>query len=394
MKNKTIVIFLAAVLAMASLTACGSSKDPSYLVPTSSTEGGNASQGSDSASQGTTAPVESTTSAASSIGADVYSKGFTDEGFIAGVTASDYVTLPDFNTMPVKMSDIAPSSTYVEYFITSFMNQFTVYDETSAVQMNDKVNIDYVGYVDGEAFEGGDTQGVGTTVTIGVTQYIDDFLEQLIGHTPGETINVEVTFPDPYSSNTALSGKDAVFVTTINYIEFTPEFTEEFIAEHQTETDNMFGEGITTPDEARDRVFDYLLDNALLSAVDDILQDSLDSFNAPAEAVAVAENQLDINIQLNYGMTLKQYAKEAGYTETQLEVLIDDEAKALMAYQAVAEQEGWVYDEAKLREKYGESYETLVPTYGKGYLAQFLIYQDAGEFLKNSIVIINDLTEE
>ena len=54
-------------------------------------------------------------------------------------------------------------------------------------------------------------------MTIGVTQYIDDFLEQLIGHKPGETFDIEVTFPDDYMTE-ELAGKDAVFETTINYI--------------------------------------------------------------------------------------------------------------------------------------------------------------------------------
>ena len=65
-------------------------------------------------------------------------------------------------------------------------------------------------------FEGGSTNGAGTEVTIGVTSYIDNFLEQLIGHKPGETFDIKVTFPDPYERNSELSGKDAVFTVTIN----------------------------------------------------------------------------------------------------------------------------------------------------------------------------------
>lgn len=75
----------------------------------------------------------------------------------------------------------------------------------------DTVNIDYVGSVDGVEFDGGSTNGAGTSVTIGVTSYIDDFLEQLIGHQPGETFNVEVTFPDEYPQNTDLQGNGWLF---------------------------------------------------------------------------------------------------------------------------------------------------------------------------------------
>ena len=96
------------------------------------------------------------------------------------------------------------------------------------------MNIDYVGSVDGVEFEGGSTQGNGTEVTIGVTQYIDDFLEQLIGHKPGESFDVEVTFPDEYPNNEDLAGKDAVFAVTVNYIveQVTPELTDDFVQEN------------------------------------------------------------------------------------------------------------------------------------------------------------------
>jgi trigger factor len=94
----------------------------------------------------------------------------------------------------------------------------TLYTGTDvAIQDGDTVNIDYVGYVDGEAFSGGDTQGAGTDLTIGSGMYIDNFEEQLIGHYVGETVEVVVTFPDDYSVED-LKGKEATFETVINGI--------------------------------------------------------------------------------------------------------------------------------------------------------------------------------
>jgi trigger factor len=87
-----------------------------------------------------------------------------------------------------------------------------------AVADGDTVNIDYVGTVDGVEFSGGNTQGYGTDLVIGSGSYIDDFEEQLIGHYVGETVEVKVTFPDPYLNNEDLSGKEAVFETVINGI--------------------------------------------------------------------------------------------------------------------------------------------------------------------------------
>ena len=90
-------------------------------------------------------------------------------------------------------------------------------DTSLEVKDGDKVNIDYVGTVDGVEFEGGNTEGMGADLTIGSGSYIDDFEEQLIGAHPGDTVEVNVTFPENYG-NAELNGKDAVFTVTVNGI--------------------------------------------------------------------------------------------------------------------------------------------------------------------------------
>lgn len=119
----------------------------------------------------------------------------------------------------------------IDKTLSSYTKTNQITDENRLIEDGDTVNIDYVGSVDGVEFEGGSTDGKGATVTIGVTNFIDGFLDQLIGHAPGENFDINVTFPDPYTNNTDLSGKDAVFNITINYIEekITPEFDDDFI---------------------------------------------------------------------------------------------------------------------------------------------------------------------
>ena len=90
-------------------------------------------------------------------------------------------------------------------------------DSSLTVKDGDKVNIDYVGYIDGEAFDGGNTQGQGTDLTIGSGSYIDDFEDQLIGAHPGDKVDVNVTFPENYG-NDELNGKEATFKVTVNGI--------------------------------------------------------------------------------------------------------------------------------------------------------------------------------
>lgn len=90
-------------------------------------------------------------------------------------------------------------------------------DTSLTVADGDTVNIDYVGYVDGVAFDGGNTQGAGTALTIGSGYYIDDFEEQLIGHHVGDSVEVTATFPENYGDE-ELNGKEAVFEVVINGI--------------------------------------------------------------------------------------------------------------------------------------------------------------------------------
>lgn len=90
-------------------------------------------------------------------------------------------------------------------------------DTNLTVENGDTVNIDFIGYIDNTAFDGSNTNGMGTTVTIGSGQYIDDFEEQLIGHKVGEIVEVNVTFPEDYGTDD-LNGKDARFEVTINGI--------------------------------------------------------------------------------------------------------------------------------------------------------------------------------
>ena len=83
------------------------------------------------------------------------------------------------------------------------------------VNEGDTVNIDFVGKIDGEEFSGGSTDGAGTDLTLGSGSYISGFEEQLEGQAVGDTVDVNVTFPESYS-NTDLAGKDATFTVTIN----------------------------------------------------------------------------------------------------------------------------------------------------------------------------------
>ncbi len=90
-------------------------------------------------------------------------------------------------------------------------------DPSMTIKIGDMVNIDFVGSIDGEEFEGGSTEGQGTALVIGAQRYIDDFEEQLVGAHPGDSVDVNVTFPEDYGKE-ELNGKDALFKVKVNGI--------------------------------------------------------------------------------------------------------------------------------------------------------------------------------
>ena len=109
-------------------------------------------------------------------------------------------------------------------------NARTVTVEGRPVQDKDEVVLDFEGFVDGEAFEGG--KGENYPLTIGSGSFIPGFEEQLIGAEPEKEVEVKVTFPEDYHAED-LKGKEAVFKCTVHEIKAKelPEIDDEFAAE-------------------------------------------------------------------------------------------------------------------------------------------------------------------
>ena len=104
------------------------------------------------------------------------------------------------------------------------------------VKKDDKVNIDFDGYLDGERFEGGKAEKY--DLVIGSNTFINGFEDQIIGHNVGDKFDVNVTFPEDYQAK-EFQGKDAKFVVEINSIteKQLPELDDEFakdISEYDT----------------------------------------------------------------------------------------------------------------------------------------------------------------
>ena len=109
-------------------------------------------------------------------------------------------------------------------------NARTITVEGRPVQDKDEVVLDFEGFVDGEAFEGG--KGENYPLTIGSGSFIPGFEEQLIGAEPEKEVEVKVTFPEDYHAED-LKGKEAVFKCTVHEIKAKelPELDDEFASE-------------------------------------------------------------------------------------------------------------------------------------------------------------------
>lgn len=112
------------------------------------------------------------------------------------------------------------------------------YSETAeAAKDGDRVKIDFDGYVDGEAFEGGKAEGY--SLVLGSKSMIPGFEDQLIGSKAGEEKTIKVTFPEDYQSED-LQGKEAEFKITVHAVEVVelPELNEEFFTKFGVEADS------------------------------------------------------------------------------------------------------------------------------------------------------------
>lgn len=183
--------------------------------------------------------------------------------YLSGVTVSDYVELPaDYAALTVEVEPAAEvTDEEVESQIESQRQAAKELQEVSyrtTVQEGDVVNIDYVGKINGEAFDGGSAEGY--NLEIGSGSFIEGFESGLIDQKVGDTVTLELTFPENYSDTTK-AGVDATFDVTINSIQeyVVPDLTDEFVAGLGIQDE--FGNVVGTVDEFRTYVRNYLIES-------------------------------------------------------------------------------------------------------------------------------------
>lgn len=328
-----------------------------------------------------------------------YSEYLADNGFVKGSAAKDCVTPIDYKNLQIPLSEIEYSDASVEEDIQEALENHQVIGDADVVaEDGSKVNIDYVGTIDGVEFAGGSTNGEGSDVTIGSGSLIDDFEQQLIGHKAGDEFVVSVTFPDDYQSE-EVAGKDADFAITMNGVYVKPDFDDDFVCAY-------YSDDATTADGYRQYLKDTNYESNLNDYIENYIKDNTVVNTYPGKLLKGVEKTRKYSDLQNYesmnqiymqyyGQGFSSFEEYTGQTEEEynasLETESKDELKDILAYQAILELDGAVPTEADyeayVAEQYGEDSEqlaSLVEKYGKGYIMKDYVHSKAVEIVKNN----------
>lgn len=149
----------------------------------------------------------------------------------SGEISNDYITISQYKGVEVAKVDVPEvTDEEVEAEIQSVLEGYAEYNEITgrAAQLGDTATIDYVGTLDGVAFDGGTAQDY--DLELGSGTFIDGFEDGIVGHSIGETFDLNLTFPETYGSS-ELAGQDVVFTVTLDALteKVLPELTDEWV---------------------------------------------------------------------------------------------------------------------------------------------------------------------
>lgn len=222
------------------------------------------------------------------------------------------------------------------------------------VKKDDKVNIDFDGYLDGERFEGGKAEDY--DLVIGSNTFITGFEDQIIGHNVGDKFDVNVTFPEDYQAK-EFQGKDAKFVVELNSIteKQLPELDDEF-AKDISEYDSLEELKNNLREKLADDKKDYaqnMRENQVVAALVEKSEVSAPKSMVDREIDYELQN-LDQRLQ-GMGLTLSQYIEltkmDIGQIRDQYKAQAEARVKANLVIDEVALKENIeVSDEEKEKE--------------------------------------------
>lgn len=313
------------------------------------------------------------------------------------VTTYPEVKLGEYKSLKGKMLDTEATDEDVENELKSMQDRnsrlVTVEDRES--QMGDTCDIDFEGFVDGVAFEGG--KGENYPLELGSNSFIPGFEEQVAGHKTGEEFDVNVTFPEQYEPS--LAGKDAVFKCKINEIKTKelPELDDEF-AKDVSEFDTLdelkadLKKQISERKEANAKT-DY--ENQLIEQVVENMEVEIPECMNKQKCDEMIQDYsyrlqmqgLDLNTYLQYlGQTMEQF-REQFMDGAKQQVKVKLALDAIVKAENIEATEEEIAEEiAKLAEQYNMEADKIKAAVPKEQLTDDIVTRKAVDFVVDNSV--------
>ena len=403
MKKRFVAVMLGMTIMMTAVTGCGSKENSGTAESTEIVESTEAGEES--------TEKEKVTAASS----------------VFDLKGSDYAKLCDYNAVEITITgdyDVTDEGVQ-EYFAEMFESYGPFYTEDAdktTIEEGDIVDVDYVGKLDGVAFDGGSAEhqliDVYNNSSATGSGYIEGFTDGLKGASVGDVIDCDATFPEDYG-NTELAGKDVVFTFTVNSIqkEMTiDEVDDEFAKEQfQVDTvDEMYAQireymvSAAEYNKERDTYLalqNYLVDNCTVEAPEDYVSARVSDYKKQYidQYCGGDESQLETYLSDYYGKTvaeMEEYWTEAMGKSVALELIMDaivdelaitvDEEEFDAYVQQIVSNNGYESEDA-MYEMYGYG----DTAYGARYFKELYTYDLAlEEILKTATVNIEEPAAE
>ena len=265
--------------------------------------------------------------------------------FTAQVTVKPEVKLGEYKDLEVEEESVEVTDEDVERELHQQQEQQAelVVKEEGQVEEGDTVVIDFKGYVDGEAFEGGEAEN--HQLEVGSGSFIPGFEEQLIGKEAGEETEVTVTFPEEYHAE-ELAGKEATFEVKIHEIKAKelPEMDDEFAKDVDEEVESLD----ELKEKTRTRLQEQKENDAETKKRESLINQATDNAEVDVPE-AMVETELDRMVKefeqrlQMQGMTMDMYYQFSGTDENSLKEQMKEDAgkrvKTNLTLAAIAEVE-------------------------------------------------------
>ena len=301
---------------------------------------------------------------------------------MAGIDVEKCVTLGDYKGVTVEKTIQSVTDEDVQNEIDNALANYPV-EVDQAAKEGDTVNIDYVGKIDGEEFDGGSDQGA--DLKLGSGKFIDGFEDGLIGAKKGETRTLNLTFPEDYTQD--LAGKAVEFTVTVNAVkEPLSEPTDQWVADNIEGYDNIadYKAGIRSEQEESN---EQTAENQVRYAAWTQVIDNCTINEYPETLVEVGKNLYvqQVETYAKYaGMELDAYIESSGLTQEEYQSNMEEYGKNVAAQalvcQAICDKEGFAIGDEDYQKalqdmltEYGCTEDELIQTYGQDNVEQSIM---------------------